>query len=69
MRSKRCAVQNQGITLMLKLGIKYSLTTNFGYKVYHGFLNFAMSFSMIFGIFEGLFQVYWYSSTPKADPE
>ena len=36
---------------------------------YHGFLNFAMSFSMIFGIFEGLFQVYWYSSTPKADPE
>ena len=43
--------------------------TNFGYKVYHGFLNFAMSFSMIFGIFEGLFQVYWYSSTPKADPE
>ena len=28
--------------LCLKLGIKYSLTTNFGYKVYRGFLNFGI---------------------------
>ena len=26
----------------LKLGIKYSLITNFGYKVYRGFLNFGI---------------------------
>ena len=28
--------------LFLKLGIKYSLTTNFGYKVYRVFLNFGI---------------------------
>ena len=30
------------VFLCLKLGIKYSLTTNFGYKVYHVFLNFGI---------------------------
>ena len=28
--------------LCLKLGMKYSLTANLGYKVYHGFLNFGL---------------------------
>ena len=41
------------VFLWLKLGINYLLTNNFGYKVYHGFLNFAMSLSMIFGMLEG----------------
>ena len=30
------------VFLCLKLGIKYSLTTNFGYKVYRVFLNFGI---------------------------
>ena len=29
------------VYLCLKLGIKYSLVTKFGYKVYSGFLNFG----------------------------
>ena len=31
------------VFLWLKLGINYLLTNNFGYKVYHGFLNFGIS--------------------------
>ena len=51
------------VFLWLKLGINYFLTNNFGYKVYHGFLNlvFHTSFS---GMLEGLFRVFWYSTTP-----
>ena len=30
------------VFLYLKLGMKYSLTTNFGYKVYRAFLNFGI---------------------------
>ena len=34
------------------------------------FLIFVLNtiFSIIFGILEGLFQVFWYSTTPLADP-
>ena len=50
-----------------------SLTTNFGYKVYRVFLNlvFYTSFSIIFGVLEGLFRVFWYSTTPLplVDPD
>ena len=31
------------VFLQLKLGINYLLTNNFGYKVYHGFLNVRIS--------------------------
>ena len=54
------------VFLCLKLGIEYSLMTNFGSKVYCVFLIlvFYTSFSIIFGILEGLIQVFWYSTTP-----
>ena len=66
--------------LCVNLGIKNSLTTNFSYKVYLGFfliLVFYTSFSIIFGTLEGLFWVFWYSTTNPpphpppllADPE
>ena len=40
------------------------LTTNSGYKVYRGFLNFGIlhEFQFIFGILEGLFRVFWHST-------
>ena len=55
------------VFLCLKLGIEYSLMTNFGSKVYCVFLIlvFYTSFSIIFGILEGLIQVFWYSTTPS----
>ena len=50
-----------------------SLTTKFGYKVYRVFLNlvFYTSFSIIFGVLEDLFRVFWYSTTPLplVDPD
>ena len=56
------------VFLCLKLGIKYSLAINYGYKVCRAFLIlvFYMSFSIIFGILEGLFRVhvFWYSTAP-----
>ena len=57
--------------LCLKLGIKYSLTTNFScnfrsvkYTVVFLILVFYTSFSIIFGILEGLFRVLHYPSPP-----
>ena len=44
----------------LILGVKYS--------VVFLILVFYTSFSIIFGILEGLFQIFWYSTTPLADP-
>ena len=57
--------------LCLKLGIKYSLTTNFGYIKYivvFLILVFYTIFSIIFGILEGLFRVFWYSTTHLGRP-
>ena len=52
--------------LFLKLGIKYSLTTNFGYKVYRVFLNLSILhefYRNFWYILEGLFRVFWYSTS------
>ena len=48
------------VFLCLKLGVKFWIL------IYHSFLNFGIytSFSIIFGILEGLFRVFWYSTTP-----
>ena len=43
------------------MGIKYT--------VFFLILVFYTSFSTIFGILEGLFRVFWYSTTPLADPD
>ena len=53
------------------LGIKHSLTTNLGekYTVVFLILVFYTSFSIIFDILEGLFRVFWYFTTPLADPD
>ena len=60
------------VLLFLKLDIKYSSRPILGIKYTVSFLIlvFYMSFSIIFGILEGLFQVFWYSTTPPppADP-
>ena len=53
------------VFLCLQLG-KYSLTTNFGYKVYRVFLNLSILhefYRNFWYILEGLFRVFWYSST------
>ena len=63
------------VFLCLKLSIKYSLPTNFGYKVYRVFLNFGILVFWyftrvldIFGILKGLFLVFWYSLPPSPPP-
>ena len=45
--------------------------TNLGYKVYYVFLNFGIShdFEGNFGYIGYFFQVYWYTTTPLADPD
>ena len=53
------------VFLCLQLG-KYSLTTNFGYKVYRVFLNLSILhefYRNFWYILEGLFRVFWYSTT------
>ena len=58
------------VFLCLKLGIEYSLMTNFGYKVYRVFffffliLVFYTSFSTMFGILEALFRVFGFPIPP-----
>ena len=60
------------VFLCLKLGIEYSLMTNFGYKVYRVFfflliLVFYTSFSTMFGILEALFRVFGFPIPPPPD--
>ena len=62
------------VFLCLQLGKKYSLTTNFGYKVYPQFfviLVFYMRFSVIFGIYWKVYFGYFgiIPLLPLADPE
>ena len=45
------------VFLCLKLGIKYT--------AFFLILVFYTSFSVIFGVLEGLFRVFWYSTTPS----
>ena len=46
----------------LILGIKYN-------TVVFLILEFYTSFTIIFDVVESLFEVFWYSTTPLADPE
>ena len=54
--------------LCLKLDIHSWLILGLEYTVVFLILVFYTSFSIIFGILEGLFRVFWYSTTPPADP-
>ena len=54
--------------LCLKLHIHSWLILGLEYTVVFLILVFYTSFSIIFGILEGLFRVFWYSTTPPADP-
>ena len=62
------------VFLCLKLGIEYSLMTNFGYKVYRFFffylliLVFYTSLSTMFGILEALFRVFGFPTPPPPPP-
>ena len=60
------------VYLCSKLGIKYSLMTKFGYKVYSSFLNFGILYEFsynfcIIGLLEGLLWLFWYSTTSIFD--
>ena len=50
---------------MLKIGYKI---LDINYTIVFLILVFYTSFSIIFGILEGLFRVFWYSTTPPPLP-